>query len=818
MDFPRSSWAASSSVSAALAAPLSCRLARKALLLQRKVGDDDVAQRRNLGLTSMPRRRRFLLAPPRAASSSSNSDEPAIAGGAKDGHHLEMSPRRDEKSREERRDEEQSARSSTQQQSFTAVAAAALVVLSSLSSPFFFLFPPPAQASAGGDALMTFNKRADAAADAVAGVLLGALPKIKSGSLSSSSSSSSSSPAAAEREAAAAASAAAAAALLKEVRDVVALNYLDTRSDGGRGVSASSSSSSSGGSSGRFDLAAWDAAVEAELTGGGGGGRRGLFGAGTKKGGNVLKDVPAARRAARRLLAFSLPDPYSRFLSPEEFAAMSRYDITGVGLNLGSADEYERKVGERPPGAAAAPSSSGPSSSSSFSSSASSSSRPSSSPPSSPPSRNDSNPSIGVWVIGVIRGSPADAAGVQQGDRVVSVDGRVIDPSKESAFDVASRIQGAGVAEAAAEESGRGGGGAAAAAAKTSAAATGKKSAKSLFSSFPLLSSSSSSSSGGNPTRKLSLDVLRRSDGSRSRVVMEAPVAPAAVSPVSFKLLVEEGNGGGGGGGGGGRGGGEGGASKIGVIKLDSFNARARSDAAAAVSELLSKGADSFVLDLRGNRGGLVSEGAEVAALFLDKGSTVATTLGRAPLLDDDAIGGGAAASLPSSLAAAAAATPSPHRATKTTTRTLSTTAQPLVPPGAARLTVLVDERTASAGEIVAGALRDNCRAPLVAVYPAGAAGAAPSGPFLRTYGKGLIQSVYELGDGSGLVLTVGKYFTPSGTDLDREGLAADLQVVGGGSSPGPGGSSRAAGVPPRAEAEAVLDACLRGRGGGEGL
>ena len=619
---------------------------------------------------------------------------------------------------------------------------------------------------------------------------------------------------------AAAAEAAAAAALLTEVRDVVALNYLDTRSDGGRGVSASSSSSSSGGSSGRFDLAAWDAAVEAELTGGGGGGRRGLFGAGTKKGGNVLKDVPAARRAARRLLAFSLPDPYSRFLSPEEFAAMSRYDITGVGLNLGSADEYERKVGERPPGAAAAPSSSGPSSSSSssFSSSASSSSRPSSSPPSSPPSRNDSNPSIGVWVIGVIRGSPADAAGVQQGDRVVSVDGRVIDPSKESAFDVASRIQGAGVAEAAAEESGRGGGGAAAAAAKTSAAATGKKSAKSLFSSFPLLSSSSSSSSGGNPTRKLSLDVLRRSDGSRSRVVMEAPVAPAAVSPVSFKLLVEEGNGGGGGGGGGGRGGGEGGASKIGVIKLDSFNARARSDAAAAVSELLSKGADSFVLDLRGNRGGLVSEGAEVAALFLDKGSTVATTLGRAPLLDDDAIGGGAAASPPSSLAAAAAATPSPHRATKTTTRTLSTTAQPLVPPGAARLTVLVDERTASAGEIVAGALRDNCRAPLVAVYPAGAAGAAPSGLFLRTYGKGLIQSVYELGDGSGLVLTVGKYFTPSGTDLDREGLAADLQVVGGGSSPGPGGSSRAAGVPPRAEAEAVLDACLRGRGGGEGL
>lgn len=63
-------------------------------------------------------------------------------------------------------------------------------------------------------------------------------------------------------------------------------------------------------------------------------------------------------------------------------------------------------------------------------------------------------------------------------------------------------------------------------------------------------------------------------------------------------------------------------------------------------------------------------------------------------------------------------------------------------------LTVLVNQRSASASEILAGALRDNCRA-VVAGAP--------------TFGKGLIQSVYELSDGSGLAVTVGKYLTPAG-------------------------------------------------------
>ena len=103
-----------------------------------------------------------------------------------------------------------------------------------------------------------------------------------------------------------------------------------------------------------------------------------------------------------------------------------------------------------------------------------------------------------------------------------------------------------------------------------------------------------------------------------------------------------------------------------------------------------------------------------------------------------------------------------------------------------APLVVLVNDHTASASEIAAGALRDNCRAVLA------------GGP--RTYGKGLIQSVYELSDGSGLVLTVGRYLTPAGTDIDLEGLRADF-----------------GGLPAPADADATLRACKleRGRGGG---
>ncbi|EEH52292.1 uncharacterized protein MICPUCDRAFT_22360, partial [Micromonas pusilla CCMP1545] len=159
----------------------------------------------------------------------------------------------------------------------------------------------------------------------------------------------------------------------------------------------------------------------------------------------------------------------------------------------------------------------------------------------------------------------------------------------------------------------------------------------------------------------------------------------------------------------------------VGYIRLKEFNALAEPKVAEAVNELRGKGATSFVLDLRDNPGGLVQAGVEIARLFLPPDVNVAYTEGRV-------VAGG-------------------------------------VKGDTDPLAVLVNGRSASASEILTGALKDNCRATV--------AGS-------RTYGKGLIQSVYELSDGSGLVLTVGKYVTPSLEDLDRVGIAPNFGMFPG--------------------------------------
>lgn len=161
----------------------------------------------------------------------------------------------------------------------------------------------------------------------------------------------------------------------------------------------------------------------------------------------------------------------------------------------------------------------------------------------------------------------------------------------------------------------------------------------------------------------------------------------------------------------------------VGYIRLASMTGRAQADVSAAVRDLEARGARELVLDLRDNRGGLVTSGVEVARLFLDEGSVVVTTKG------------------PSSRPEQRIMAPGP-------------------PLSTSPLTVLVNEHTASASEILAGALKDNCRAVLVGS---------------TTYGKGLIQSVYELSDSSGIVITVGKYVTPAGKSIDRDGIKPDF-------------------------------------------
>jgi carboxyl-terminal processing protease len=161
------------------------------------------------------------------------------------------------------------------------------------------------------------------------------------------------------------------------------------------------------------------------------------------------------------------------------------------------------------------------------------------------------------------------------------------------------------------------------------------------------------------------------------------------------------------------------GACRAGIVRLAQFSSGAHAELYDALRREKKRGAKAFVLDLRGNGGGLVSEAQLVASAFLRDGKIV-TTKGR---------------SVPE--------------------RTLDATGDPIVPTQP--LVVLVDGGTASASEIVAGALQDRHRAKVVGE---------------RTFGKGVFQEVIELSNGGALDITAGQYFTPSGRNLGGKGVS----------------------------------------------
>ena len=162
----------------------------------------------------------------------------------------------------------------------------------------------------------------------------------------------------------------------------------------------------------------------------------------------------------------------------------------------------------------------------------------------------------------------------------------------------------------------------------------------------------------------------------------------------------------------------------IGYIRLSQFSANATREVAAAVTDLEKQGARAYILDLRNNPGGLLQAGIEIARLWLDEGAIVYTA-NRQGTLDNFSAAGTALTDAP--------------------------------------LAVLVNQGTASASEILAGALQDNGRAVLVGE---------------KTFGKGLIQSLFELPDGAGLAITVAKYETPSHRDIHKQGITPNLSVA----------------------------------------
>lgn len=179
-------------------------------------------------------------------------------------------------------------------------------------------------------------------------------------------------------------------------------------------------------------------------------------------------------------------------------------------------------------------------------------------------------------------------------------------------------------------------------------------------------------------------------------------------------------------------------ASTTGYIRLANFSMHAANDVHKAIDGLKRQGASSLILDLRGNPGGLVASGVETARLFLDAPAPIFNVAGR---IHHDA------PELPG--------TPTiMQRVVLDSSRALTQ----------APLAVLVDGSSASASEILAGALRDGHRAVLIGDH--------------HTYGKGKIQNVFELADGSALFVTVASYKTPALTDIDQKGLDPDMRCT----------------------------------------
>ncbi|KAH8961621.1 hypothetical protein BDL97_05G058200 [Sphagnum fallax] len=167
---------------------------------------------------------------------------------------------------------------------------------------------------------------------------------------------------------------------------------------------------------------------------------------------------------------------------------------------------------------------------------------------------------------------------------------------------------------------------------------------------------------------------------------------------------------------------------KTGYVHLSAFSQNAAVDMERTITTMEDAGVDSYILDLRDNPGGLVKAGLEVAEMWLDGDETLVNTVDRNGSLQ------------PINLINSHALTHDP-------------------------LVVLVNEGSASASEILAGALHDNGRAILVGQ---------------NTYGKGKIQSVTELHDGSALFVTVAKYLSPALHQIDHVGIAPDVKCIPG--------------------------------------
>jgi carboxyl-terminal processing protease len=173
------------------------------------------------------------------------------------------------------------------------------------------------------------------------------------------------------------------------------------------------------------------------------------------------------------------------------------------------------------------------------------------------------------------------------------------------------------------------------------------------------------------------------------------------------------------------------GSRKVGHVRLAGFTSGAHGEVSQAVHKLLRQGADGIVLDLRDNGGGLLNEAVLISSIFIPEGKIVSTKGRTRPERVYEATGGAIPAKVP--------------------------------------VAVLVNRQSASASEIVTGALQDRKRATVVGT---------------RTFGKGVFQEIEQLSNGGALDITVGEYFLPSGRNIGGggvakgDGIAPDVKAV----------------------------------------
>jgi carboxyl-terminal processing protease len=166
---------------------------------------------------------------------------------------------------------------------------------------------------------------------------------------------------------------------------------------------------------------------------------------------------------------------------------------------------------------------------------------------------------------------------------------------------------------------------------------------------------------------------------------------------------------------------------KYALLRISSFNGDTAREAVQAVKEIKKSNARGLIIDLRSNPGGLLSGAVQIAGLFLPAQSLVVYTKGRIP-------------------------------ASNVQYKTRINPILPNIP-----MAVLINNGSASASEILAGALMDHNRAVVIGG---------------KSFGKGSVQHIFPLFDGSSIVMTVAKYFTPKGLCIHETGINPDVNIV----------------------------------------